>query len=83
MLVEFNSEVRSIAPKVGSTEFTDIVFVMIGVCIDTCVIYQSVLEKKTYELQISDSYINHHGSSQIIHGWKEEILSFKMDLNST
>ena len=26
-----------------------------GVCTDTYVIYQSVLEKKTYESQISDS----------------------------
>ena len=25
---------------------------VIGVCIDTCVFYQSVLEKKTYESQI-------------------------------
>ena len=31
--------------KISLTVFT-------GVCIDTCVIYQSVLEKKTYELLI-------------------------------
>ena len=29
--------------------------VMIGVCADTYVIYQSVLEKKTYESEISNS----------------------------
>ena len=29
--------------------------IVIGVCTDTYVIYQSVLEKKTYESQISDS----------------------------
>ena len=53
---------------------------LIGVCIDTYVIYQSVLEKKTYEWLFCDSLVNHHGSSQIVHGSKEEILSVKMDL---
>ena len=33
------------------------------------------------ESLICDSQVNLHESSQIIHGWKEEIHIFKMDLN--
>ena len=52
----------------------------IGVCTDTYVIYQGFFSEidEHSELQMCDSPYIVCNSNILLHGWKEEILSFQM-----